>query len=195
MSRDDVATFDGLFAERELDELWTRVERARADDDDSRPFSFTSTFENGRILDPGLAASIFSRCAPLLPSTYEDAAGRSWRPVRACDHLFYAVVSPGQKFGLHTDTGSVYDAANDEYSKFTVLIYLDESGRDFEGGHTVFIRDPPRRQHRVDIVPARGRLLMFDIDLFHYGEEVRSGTKRWVGTEFVYRLHKDMKTA
>jgi hypothetical protein len=188
----DVVTFDGLFAERELDELWNRVERARADDD-SRPFSFTSTFENGRIFDPGLAASIFSRCAPLLPSTYEDAAGRSWRPVRACDHLFYAIVSPGQKFGLHTDTGSVYDATKDEYSKFTVLIYLDESGRDFEGGHTVFIRDPPR--DRVDIVPARDRLLMFDIDLFHYGEEVRSGTKRWVGTEFVYRLLHKAETA
>lgn len=181
----DVVTFDCLFTPRELDDLWDRVERARADGD-FRPFSFTSTFENGKIFEPALAASIFARCASLLPSKYVDAAGFSWHPVRACDHLFYAIVSPGQMFGLHTDTGSVYDAANHEYSKFTVLIYLNQSGLDFEGGHTVFIGGQ-------DIRPVRGRLLMFDIDLFHYGQEVLSGTKRWVGTEFVYR--KEKKTA
>ena len=174
---------DGLFAEHEIERLWTTVDVARAEES-ARPFSFASSFENGRIRAPDAAALIFDRCRPFLPETYVDAAGHAWSPVRACDHLFFAVVSPGQLFGLHTDTGSVFDDDAREYSKFTVLLFLDESGRDFEGGQTCFF---PVNEREVRVRPVRNRLLAFDIDLFHCGEQVRSGTKRWVGTEFVYR--------
>jgi hypothetical protein len=159
---------DGLFAEHEIERLWTTVDVARAEES-ARPFSFASSFENGRICAPDAAALIFDRCRPFLPE---------------CDHLFFAVVSPGQLFGLHTDTGSVFDDDAREYSKFTVLLFLDESGRDFEGGQTCFF---PVNEREVRVRPVRNRLLAFDIDLFHCGEQVRSGTKRWVGTEFVYR--------
>ena len=180
----DVIVFDGLFDERELDDLWAAVELGRKH---ARPFTLTSNFENGKILEKTLASLIYQKCLPKIPSLYVDSCNREWRPVSACDHIFYAVVEEGSSFGLHTDTGSVYDVAKDEYSKFTVLVYLDESGRDFEGGHTVFV---DTSVGRVDVRPVRNRLVMFDIDLYHFGEKVDSGKKRWVGTEFVYKLLK-----
>ena len=145
----DVVTFDNLFTDEEMCALWTRVEQSEWN---SRPFSHTSTFKNGKILAPELAKMIFEKCAANINSIYTDATNTSWTPVGACDHIFFAEVQSGQQFGLHTDTGSVYDQHLGHYSKFTVLIYLNDStttectecteyiqANDFQGGMTTFI--------------------------------------------------------
>lgn len=53
----------------------------------------------------------------------------------------------------------------------------------FEGGETVFF-DSNFKQTRT-VVPKRGKALMFDIDLWHKGNEVTKGQKYWIGCEII----------
>jgi hypothetical protein len=87
---------------------------------------------------------------------------------------------PGNLFGIHTDTGSVYDEIENKFSKMTTLVYLTD---DFEGGTTNFFTDA--FVPTCTIKPRRGRVLLFDIDRFHEASPVISGVKRWIGVELV----------
>ena len=54
---------------------------------------------------------------------------------------------------------------------------------DFENGKTLFYDHDFK--HTVTIEPKKNRTLIFDIDLFHKGEQVSKGEKYWIGTELV----------
>ena len=56
---------------------------------------------------------------------------------------------------------------------------------DFRGGRTLFYTDTG--EHTVSIEPKRGRALVFDIDVWHQGEEVE-GEKLWIGCEIIGKL-------
>jgi hypothetical protein len=84
----------------------------------------------------------------------------------------------GGQIGLHTDTP--YYISKTEYSKYKVLIYLND---DFEGGHTEFYDDNFVKQ--LVIVPKQGACVIFDMDIFHKGNEVLDGLKYWIGFEII----------
>jgi prolyl 4-hydroxylase len=123
---------------------------------------------------------MYERISLHLPKVYTDTTSNTWNFVGAPKYIMYANISPGQRFGIHTDTGCEYDQRENKYSKFTVLTYLNS---DFEGGQTQFYDDRFNKTHIIE--PRTNRTLVFDIDLFHSGEPVVSGSKFWIGTELV----------
>jgi hypothetical protein len=180
---DDVAfeifTVDALFEPAELRAWDAYVASAPTD---ARTFAVDASFKNGKVVDPVVARTLYRRLAPHLPASYVDRAGVRWEFVGPPRHVMYAEVAPGQRFALHTDTGCWFDRDAGEESKFTLLLYLNDG---FEGGHTRFYTHD--FAPTVTVAPLAGRMLAFDIDLFHEGTPVTLGTKRWIGTEIVCR--------
>lgn len=175
----EVRTIDGLFSDAELDAFTTYVDQA---DPCNRTFT-SSPFKNGKVVDPSTASLMAERIRAHLPEVYVDREGRAWSYDGTIRNVMYAVLQPGQHFGIHTDTGVAFDDDGRRQSRFTVLLYLND---DFEGGHTQFYDDMFHETARI--LPVRGRTLIFDIARFHAGEQVLVGTKRWIGTELVCKL-------
>ena len=175
----EIFTVDGLYDDAEIQEFFRYI---RQDCGDAKKFSHESEFKNGKVLDPATASKMYDKIKAVLPGVYVDATGVEWTFEGPCRYVMFAEIHEGQLFGIHTDTGSEYDRDTGAMSKFTVLTYLNDG---FSGGHTVFYDDHFRRT--VDVTPVRNRTLIFDIDLFHSGQPVESGTKYWIGTELVCR--------
>ena len=70
----------------------------------------------------------------------------------------------------------------------TVQIYLNDGGRDFDGGETRFVGKDRRGapEDYEDVVPRVGRLLYFDHDLLHEGRLVTRGVKYAIRTELMF---------
>lgn len=166
-------TCDGLFDD--MIESWK--DYVVSADPKNRTFTY-SAFKNGKIVLPEISELIWQRLKPLLPFQYTDARNKKWRFVGVTKYVMYAAMEPGQSFPIHTDTGTEYSV--DGESKFTVLIYLN---KEFEGGNTQFY--DTSFQKTFTIQPCAGRVLAFDIDLFHAGMPVENGTKLWIGTELI----------
>ena len=145
-----------------------------------RPFTFNANFKNGKIINPKISGTIWNQIKPYLPTIYKDSNGIQWEFIGVTKHVMYAEILPDQPFPIHTDTGVEY--SEKEQSKFTVLVYLNH---DFQGGGTQFYSNSfiPT----VEIIPESGKILVFDIDLFHAGIQVKNGNKYWIGTELVCR--------
>ncbi|KAG5179191.1 hypothetical protein JKP88DRAFT_247609 [Tribonema minus] len=177
----EVALISGTLADSDLQEFAVFVNDKLADSE--RRFAGGARFMNGKCVNPGLALKIYDAVRRGLPSDqYVDGSHVAWKVVGHSRFkvVMYASISTGQGFGIHTDTGAEWDDLKREYSKFTVLVCLSDK---FSGGDTQFYDDDYAATVRVQ--HARGRLLMFDINLPHSGEEVSDGTKRWIGTEIV----------
>ena len=175
----EVFTIDGALSEMEIDALSAFVDARCNRPVRDREFT-NSSFVNGKLLLPDLAASFRDAISDALPAVYTDAVGTRWTGSGASRYIFYARMVPGNHFGIHTDTGSVSDDATNTISKHTVLLYLND---DFEGGDTSFFTDTFHPLCRI--TPKRGRILVFDIDRYHMGESVKEGVKKWFGIELV----------
>ena len=130
-------------------------------------------FKNDRFVNVELANSFYEKVkkdvnAPML---------------RANNLVMTGKYQPGDVFGLHTDTGLYFDLNKGEKSNYTLLIYLNDN---FTGGKTVFYND--NFQKIVEIEPKRGKALLFDIDLWHKGEEIYEGKKFWIGCEIISKI-------
>lgn len=172
----EVFTINGLYSETEMNE-WKAFTSQRESD---RPFTSNVDFKNGKVNHVDFSSRMFQKIQTILPNTYTDRQGTTWSFVGACKYIMYAKISHQQSFMIHTDTGCEYDEATNEYSKFTVLTYLND---DFDGGNTIFYDDNFHETFRV--IPSQGMTLLFDINLFHAGEKVLYGFKNWIGTELV----------
>ncbi|MEM6992026.1 MAG: 2OG-Fe(II) oxygenase [Myxococcota bacterium] len=135
------------------------------------------------ILDsPELADSLFRRLRPQLPEHWRDRDGTDWRLTglnarfRACRY------QPGQSFCVHRD-GAQADAETRTFR--TLMLYLNDAS-EFDGGATRFYgtRDGTGPVHTV--VPSAGLALVFPHDVWHDGEEIRSGRKYVLRTDLVY---------
>lgn len=177
----EIFTIDGLYSDDELDAWRHRVEQA---DPRTRPFNILTEFKNGKEKDANLSRLMFERVRPFLPDVYVDDQGCAWTFDGAPHYVMFAEVRPGQRFGIHTDTGCVYEDDGRTVSKFTLLTYLND---DFGGGATRFYSaDADRFRLIAEVLPVKGRTLIFDIDVFHAGIEVSgTGNKFWIGTELV----------
>lgn len=175
----EIVTVDDAFARRDLDRMRRLVEAAG---DGGHPFNALTSFTNGKTIDPAMSSLLYDGLRPHMPSLYRDRRGVRWEPVGASAYVMYADIAAGQQFGVHTDTGVVWDEGGGLVSKFTAFVVL---GGDFRGGDTVFYDEGYRRL--CDVEHAEGRALLFDIDLPHAGATVTEGRKTWVGTEVVCR--------
>ena len=172
----EVITIDGLYTHDEVAMFRSFIEDA---DNHNRTFT-SSPFKNGKVIKPEWSKLMYERISPHLPSEYIDRNGKRWTFMETPKYIMYANINSGERFGIHTDTGCEYDEQKNKYSKFTVLTYLND---EYEGGNTQFYDE--RFAKTVTIKPRTNRTLIFDIDLFHSGEPVLSGSKYWIGTELV----------
>ena len=139
---------------------------------DSSDFTNTGVFTNRKWIEPNLSSLFYEKLKNYIEPT--DLA------VRDNNLIMTGKYEPNQQFSLHTDTGLFYDRENKEKSRWTLLIYLNDN---FEGGHTLFYDDNWKQTE--DIMPEKGKALLFDIDLWHRGDILKSGTKFWIGCEII----------
>ena len=166
---------DNLFTDNEINDFTDLVVN------NTCKHTFTrGEFKNGRINNTIIPEQMYTKIKPFLPENYDNYIFK-----KACNRIFYSEINENQLFNIHTDTGSFYDSENKMYSKFVVLIYLNSSGLDFQGGHTQFYDNNFNKT--INIIPKKNRTVIFDIDLFHSGEKVFNviETKKWIGTEII----------
>lgn len=170
----EIFTIDNIFTNGEIAAWDEYVSQASVH---NRRFTSTN-FKNGKVVEPEISHMLYNRIAQFLPTTYKDRMDIVWEYCGSPKHIMYAEVVPGQSFPLHTDTGCYFDPPKE--SKYTLLLFLNNK---FTGGYTNFYtRD---FKPTVQIEPKMGRILCFDIELFHEGAPVISGVKRWIGTEII----------
>lgn len=88
---------------------------------------------------------------------------------------------PGQKFKKHRDANKPEDGG---VARITVLLYLNDLDVKIGGGGTNLC-DYSLGPNRI-IKPCIGRLLLFNHELMHTGEEVLSGVKYILRTDLIY---------
>jgi len=135
--------------------------------------------DSGRLIteDPALAQLIFRRVHPHLP--------RLWRGRRLLglnEQLKFLRYHPGQKFAAHYD-GAFVRPGTQNRTCLTLQLYL--STEHVEGGATIFCGyEGAEKGARCE--PRAGRVLIFQHNLLHEGEQVRSGVKYTIRTDVEY---------
>lgn len=137
------------------------------------PFTNSGLFENNKYVDNKLAQTFYQR---LMLHNIDTVTPL----IKANKLIMTGKYEPSDAFGLHTDTGLFYDRKKKLKSRYTLLIYLNDN---FEGGSTQFYTD--RFKPTFEIVPEKGKALLFDIDLWHQGKPLHSGNKYWIGCEII----------
>ena len=103
--------------------------------------------------------------------------------LRANSILMFGLYHVGNSFALHTDTGLYYNKSTNEETRWTLLIYLND---DFLGGETIFYNDDWSVKQIIQ--PKKGCAILFDIDLWHQGNEIKQGSKYWIGCEIIGQI-------
>jgi prolyl 4-hydroxylase len=134
--------------------------------------------DNLRVMvdDPMLAASLFARARPYLPSSVDGCS-----VVGLNERLRYYRYDIGQIFAPHFD-GS-FRRNDREESLLTFMIYLND---DYSGGTTDFFAPDDSLLLRVQ--PRQGMALVFRHELLHGGMAVESGRKYVLRTDVMYTL-------
>lgn len=89
----------------------------------------------------------------------------------------------GGHFAGHRD--GVFRRNDSERSILTFMIYLNSESKDFEGGTTNFL-DEKTKEIQYRVVPKTGMAIIFDHQLFHEGDSVKSGKKYIMRSDIVY---------
>ena len=136
-------------------------------------FTDSGKFDNKKWVDKQLAEQFYGKL-----KRYSINQGE--RILRPNNLIMSGKYNVGDLFSLHTDTGLFYDLDAKEKSLWTLLIYLNDN---FKGGETVFYDN----YWKVDkiIKPKTGMAILFDIDLWHCGNQVVEGNKYWIGCEII----------
>lgn len=135
-------------------------------------FTNEGKFKNDKYIDPDLSMLFYNRIG-------YDVINKL-NVVKPNNLIMTGKYEVGQSFSLHTDTGLYFNLEQKLKSTYTMLIYLND---DFEGGHTLFYDD--KFNHLFNIIPKKGMALIFDIDMWHSGQQLSSGTKYWIGCELI----------
>jgi prolyl 4-hydroxylase len=169
----DILTIDNFLTEQECDKYVNLIKNKQK----SKLRQFVNAnFYNGKYVDQDLANTFYNKLGPNLDEHYMDKNGAEWYPCKSSDVICLSNYKNNEGFGLHTDTGII---EGEKRSRFTYLIYLND---DYDGGQTTFFSD--RGKKLLSIIPKRGMLLAFNIDMWHCGEKVK-GEKYWIGSEIL----------
>ena len=90
---------------------------------------------------------------------------------------------PGDQFQSHFDRAVPTDDGLHR-SLVTVLLYLNDANT-FEGGATLY-EDTTDAKRFAAVAPARGRVVLFEHDLWHSGAPVTAGTKLVLRTDVLF---------
>jgi hypothetical protein len=140
------------------------------------PFTNSGKFKSDKWFDSEFTDKLF---ATLSKYNIHDNI------IRPNNIVMSGMYKAGDSFSLHTDTGLYYNKQTLEETRWTLLIYLND---DFDGGQTTFYNDD--WTIKKIIVPKTGMCILFDIDLWHKGNEILTGEKYWIGCEIVGAMIK-----
>lgn len=112
---------------------------------------------------------------------------QTWRVNGLNPQFRFCRYTPGQKFAPHYDGDFMIDSS--EKSLYTYMIYLNGG---FDGGATNFLSDSASGGARGRVLeslpPSAGMLLVFEHQIYHEGEELRSGVKYMMRSDLMYKL-------
>lgn len=182
-----VFVIDNFFNDQECTEFIQRINEDELKE--NRMFSHTCDFYNNKQIDNDVAQFLWNRIMQYFPRKYTDLKGIQWLAIKPSHFVATTHYKKSQHFGLHTDTGIIDKDDSHVRSKFTTLIYLNDN---YENGQTCFFDD--NFKHTVTIQPKKGRILIFDIDLWHLAEPIANGEKYWIGVELMFRLNLHKNT-
>ena len=141
------------------------------------------------------AGKVWDLVREFLPPLEEVPGPRwkGWESVGVNPVLRVLSYSSSDFFETHMD-GSYADDETKTKSFLTLQVYLnDGGGHDFKGGGTRFFIQPPKGDPEgeiitQDVVPKKGRVLLFQHNIWHEGERIvpKSGTKRVLRTEIMF---------
>ncbi len=134
-------------------------------------FTDSGKFKNNKYKDLELATKFYKK---LLTYGIQDNI------LRPNDLIMTGMYTPGDSFGLHTDTGLYYNEKAKEKTQWTLLIYLNTLE---DEGATVFYHDD--WTVRETVFPKEGMAILFDIELWHRAESLVKNQKFWIGCEII----------
>lgn len=150
------------------------------DDINNKPnvtnFTSVSNFKNDKYVNEDLAKYFYNKIVDIFPKELSD----NLKIVKPNNLIMTGMYTKNQQFGLHTDTGLYYNKNDKLKSRFTLLIYLND---DYANGETSFYDD--NFKHLLDVIPKKGMALLFDIDMWHKGNNVIGNNKFWIGCEVI----------
>mmetsp|Transcript_2500 Transcript_2500/g.3777 ORF Transcript_2500/g.3777 Transcript_2500/m.3777 type:complete len:382 (+) Transcript_2500:209-1354(+) len=134
------------------------------------------------IDDEVFTARLYDRLRGVLPGCFGSS-----RTVGLNERVRILKYVPGQSFPIHQDgqfkRGAEAGKREGEVSYFSVLVYLNSSKIDFQGGGTRMFLNPEKF---VDYEPSLGDVLVFNHKIFHEGSEVLEGTKYCIRTDLMF---------
>ncbi len=157
----------GFLSEEECASYISQIKEQKA----CIPFTDSGKFKNNKYKDISLATKFYERL---------QTFGLIENILRPNDWIMTGMYNPGDSFGLHTDTGLYYNESEREKTKWTLLIYLNTLE---EEGGTIFYDD--MWNVREIIYPKCGTAVLFDIDLWHKADELKTQQKFWIGCEII----------
>ena len=138
-----------------------------------------------------LAGRIWDVLAPLMPAR-EVVPGKryaTWRAVGVNPTLRVLKYKAADAFELHQDGSYSRTSTSGEKQRsfMTLQIYLNSGGGiDFTGGATRVFCCTDEPVIVADVVPRRGRVLLFQHNIWHIGEAVSAGEKLVLRTEILF---------
>jgi len=118
---------------------------------------------------------------------YIEKGALPWKARGLNPRIRFCRYEVGQHFSAHKD--GYFQPSIEEQSLITFMVYLNGG---FEGGATNFLDEEKTNDANNVVVlkklnPEAGMLLVFQHDMLHEGEILRSGNKYMLRTEVVYR--------
>jgi WD40 repeat protein len=106
-----------------------------------------------------------------------------WSLVGLNSRLRFCRYAEQQYFHRHLD--GVYYRSEIEQSKLTFMVYLN-SATEFEGGRTLFYKSKENEEIWAEYIPKKGDLIVFDHNVWHEGEVLKSGEKYILRSDIIY---------
>lgn len=171
LQKNQIWTINNFLSDEECEKFKKQIENKN--NDDIIEFTNSGLFKNDKFVDLKLAEYFFSKLKKWINIDI----------IRPNNLIMTGKYIAGNVFDIHTDTGIYYNIFDKEKSNYTLLIYLND---DFDGGKTIFYDN--YFNETVYVKPEKGKALLFDISLWHKGEEVISGEKYWIGCEIISKM-------
>eukprot|EP01006_Ploeotia_vitrea_P024601 TRINITY_DN57433_c0_g1_i1.p1 TRINITY_DN57433_c0_g1~~TRINITY_DN57433_c0_g1_i1.p1 ORF type:complete len:550 (+),score=47.83 TRINITY_DN57433_c0_g1_i1:40-1689(+) len=150
---------------------------------------------NERVIvdDRPLAKTVWERIQRYIPEEYIDDKKTKWKVVECNNRWRYCKYSPGQYFQTHYDGAVHYDGKT---SWYTVNLYLNDEGTEFEGGTTTFFETIHSKDPMFAIRPMAGMALVFTQTRHnpHAGEVLTKGKKYITRTDVMYKPILDSRS-
>eukprot|EP01120_Amphizonella_sp_Union-15-10_P016370 TRINITY_DN8614_c0_g1_i1.p1 TRINITY_DN8614_c0_g1~~TRINITY_DN8614_c0_g1_i1.p1 ORF type:complete len:219 (+),score=23.61 TRINITY_DN8614_c0_g1_i1:39-695(+) len=133
---------------------------------------------NTRVMveHPGFAKELWERVQEFIPSKFYNRRGE-WQASGLNERFRFCRYYPGEFFQSHRD--GAFERSYNERSFLTFMLYLNGG---FSGGTTNFLE----KKLYSEVVPVAGMVLVFEHDIVHEGDSLKSGIKYLLRSDVVY---------